>query len=358
MEFLTYDVTKAVERTAEQEWTPHTPASDKFFEWHYITAPMTGANGHQYFLFISNLNMNSVRYRTMMTEGHPERIPQQINPYMVVSHICDYDDELYKSQRTVLMPLQDEIFDTDRNALTLRDEKQNFTVDFAFRKDHIDLYAKTNDFEVTLHCSGADRVMWMKDSLNKMGLIQQGAPDDFSFYYSLPRLPFSGVLTYTDPSGETVTTDVFGQGWVDRQWGDFVSQSWEWTSFRFADGERINVYNFAGGHQVGVYQKNDGSCEYFDNFNVIQNGYALTQTTNIWFSYGWSYELPVKDRYYKVAPIDPRNTVENDQNNFFEGLARIYNKENRQIGWAVTESMDTRMMHNGPYDAANHFLTK
>lgn len=353
MKLLTYDTTRAVERTAQEEWTPHTPATDKFFEWHYITAPMTGANGHQYFLFISNLNMNSVRYRTMLTEGHPEELPEQINPYMVVSHICDYDDEIFKSQRTLLMPLQENIFDASRNALTLSDEKQNFAVDFAFQGNRIELYAKTNDFEVTLHCTGADHVMWMKDHLEKRGLIQQGAIDDRSFYYSLTKLPFHGTLKYRNTDDKEVITDVYGQAWVDRQWGDFVSQSWEWTSFRFADGERINVYNFAGGHQVGVYQKNDGDTEYFSSFGVIQNGYALTQTTNIWFSYGWEYDLPVKDHYYKIIPLNPKNTVENEQNSFFEGLGKILNRDGQQVGWAVTESMDVRVMENAPYQKFN-----
>lgn len=255
MSLLDYDITKPTNRTAEEEWVPDLASSYNFFEWHYITAPLTGANGHQYFLFISNLNMNSVRYKTMLTQGQPQQFPEEINPYMVVSHFCDYDDDLYTSQRTLLMPQITDIFDHNRNALTLLDERQNFAVDFSFKGDSIELNAKTNDFEVNLHCGGASVIMWMKDNHDQLGLIQQGAVGDWSFYYSLAKLPFHGSLTYTDTSGKLIQTDVYGQAWLDRQWGDFTSQSWEWTSFRFADGERVNVYNFAGGHQVGVYQK-------------------------------------------------------------------------------------------------------
>ena len=38
-----------------------------------------------------------------------------------------------------------------------------------------------------------------------------------------------------------------GQGWVDRQWGDFLTKSWEWSSLRFSNRARVNLYNFANG---------------------------------------------------------------------------------------------------------------
>jgi predicted secreted hydrolase len=93
--------------------------------------------------------------------------------------------------------------------------------------------------------------------------------------------------------------EVTGRGWIDKQRGDFMMKEWEWSSFRFADGDRINLYNFRGGYQVGTYQHADGLCEYFDSFTVIQNGYSKTDD-DVWFSFGWTFKLPVKNKKMRV----------------------------------------------------------
>jgi predicted secreted hydrolase len=106
---------------------------------------------------------------------------------------------------------------------------------------------------------GGSQVMWAKDRThNKEGFIQEGALGNVSFYYSLPRLIVSGNIFYMDESGNSKTVEVAGQGGVDRQWGDFSTSAWEWASFRFNNGARVNMYNFDGLHQVGTYQKADG----------------------------------------------------------------------------------------------------
>ena len=40
---------------------------------------------------------------------------------------------------------------------------------------------------------------------------------------------------------------------------------------------------------------------------------------------------------------------------FFEGLSNILDKDGNSVGCAVSESMDIRKMHNGPYDKFNNF---
>ena len=140
---------------------------------------------------------------------------------------------------------------------------------------------------------GGSQVMWAKDRThNKEGFIQEGALGNVSFYYSLPRLIVSGNISYMDESGNSKTVEVAGQGGVDRQWGDFSTSAWEWASFRFNNGARVNMYNFDGLHQVGTYQKADGSTQWLDNFTVKQNGYAKAPNGE-WFSLGWSYDLPI-----------------------------------------------------------------
>jgi hypothetical protein len=60
-----------------------------------------------------------------------------------------------------------------------------------------------------------------------------------------------------------------------------LTKSWEWSSFRFSNGARINLYNFGNGYQVGTYQKADGSTEWFDKFIVRQNGYMKVPSNGV-----------------------------------------------------------------------------
>lgn len=354
MKELSYDIVNGTHLSAEEEWAPHRALSPKFFEWHYITLPMTGANGHQYFMFLCNFNFSSELYKQVATDNHPEAVPAGMKLYSVMAHFCDYSSDLFLSGGGPVLTNAGDAFDESSNALILKNPQSGIVVKFRYRGDEVYLYAKTDILECELHCTGGSRVMWMQDKLGKEGFIQEGAEEDRSFYYSLPKLPFHGWLKYRDKDGAEVRTDVSGQGWIDRQWGDFLTKSWEWTSFRFADGDRINTYNFAGGYQVLTYQKENGDTEHHRNFKVVQNGYARS-ADRTWTSWGWDYLLPVKEKNYTLEPLSNKNFIPTPGNTIFEGLSKIIAPNGKQVGWAVTESMDVRVMHNAPYEAFNHF---
>lgn len=74
------------------------------------------------------------------------------------------------------------------------------------------------------------------------GISQKGAQDgNASHYYSMTRMPTSGVLTI---DGERF--DVTGESWMDREFGtSFLEpgqQGWDWISLQLDDGRELMLY--------------------------------------------------------------------------------------------------------------------
>jgi hypothetical protein len=233
-----------------------------------------------------------------------------------------------------------------------------YSSEWSYKDDTMNLTVASPRLSCDLRLTGAEQVMYAKDKLGIKGFIQEGAPEDRSYYYSLPRVEIVGRISYTGKGGVHHEIDVTGQGWVDRQWGEFLTKSWEWSSLRFSNGARVNLYNFANGHQVATYQKADGSTQWLDSFVVRQNGYLRTPERGVWLSWGWSYEFPLEvegSRHYTLEPFSRLDVFENPNNIFFEGPSRLINDNTGEtVGVAVTESMDVRIMQNAPYAANQH----
>lgn len=319
MELLSYDLRTGKHRSAEEEWALHKSQGVNAFEWHYFTAPMKGDNGHRYFIFLCVFNFNAPLYRMAMRGDYKGEFPEGKIPLVNTVHLCDYDDDLYLNGNNEVFVTPSEAFDEKRNVLLVKDpsRKDAYDIEFGYKGDSVIIKAKTDIYECEITCTGGNRVMWMPDSLCKEGLIREGGKNDRSFYYSLPQLPYKGWIRYIDKNGKTVTVNVTGEGWVDRQWGNFMTKSWEWTSFRFNDGDRVNTYNFGNGYQVCTYQKADGETVSYPAFTVVQNGYLRTPA-NSWVSWGWDYYAPFKEGYYKLVPYSGKNVIPSKMNTFFE----------------------------------------
>ena len=60
-------------------------------------------------------------------------------------------------------------------------------------------------------------------------------------------------------------------------------------------------------------------------------------------------------RRYKLEPFSKLDVFENPSNILFEGPSRLINDDTGEtVGVAVTESMDVRIMQNGPYAGNQH----
>jgi predicted secreted hydrolase len=121
-----------------------------------------------------------------------------------------------------------------------------YSSEWSYNGDTMNLTVASPQLSYDLRLTGADQVMYAKDKLGIKGFIQEGAQEDRSYYYSLPRVEIVGRMTYTGKGGVRHEIDVTGQGWVDRQWGDFLTKSWEWSSLRFSSERLSEEYGCRG----------------------------------------------------------------------------------------------------------------
>lgn len=357
---LSYDTQNMTHRSAQEEWQPHRHQTTTSWEWWYITALLHDAAGTQYMLFDTYYKYDGKDNPAV--KNLPELAAKMGPNTTLISRnlvLSNYDTGFSYSDIDYATMDVNKLWDP--NTSTVFYVSSNYNTSWSFDGENMTAILKSQNLSYNLNMKGGEQVMWAKDSVyDKEGFIQEGLPGNVSFYYSLPRLVVWGNITYVDESGTNKTIDVVGQGWVDRQWGDFNTEAWEWASFRFDNGARVNLYNFANGHQVGTYQKSDGSTQWFGNFTVKQNGYAKEPESGQWVSFGWSYDFPIDiegSKHYTVTPFSTQDLIylRADKMGFFEGTGRLVDDTNgKHVGTSINESTDIRLMRNGPYDINQH----
>lgn len=101
---LDYDVKTGMHRTSHEEWAFHQPMAPDFFEWHYFTAPLNGANGHKYFLYLCDFNVTGTEYQKQAMAALPpeqlkklpkglKSLPRELMAVMESVYLTDYDTE-------------------------------------------------------------------------------------------------------------------------------------------------------------------------------------------------------------------------------------------------------------------------
>jgi hypothetical protein len=316
-----------------------------------MTAVVHDTAGNPYFLVWSPFHFTGEK-----TSPASAGLPRNKRAIYAMSGFTDYRDNVHIGDFPAAVVNEADTWSPKTNSL--RFVAGEYKSDWSFEGDTMNLTVASPKLSYALRLTNAGQVMYAKDKLGIKGFIQEGAPEERSYYYSLPRVQIAGRITYAGKGGVRREIDVTGQGWVDRQWGEFLTKSWEWTSLRFSNGARVNLYNFFNGYQVATYQKADGSTQWMDSFLVHQNGYLKTPERGVWLSWGWSYEFPVEvegSRRYTLEPFSRLDVYESPNNVLLESPSHLINDDTGEtVGVAVSESMDVRIMQNGPYAAHQH----
>ena len=363
-------------RSAAAEWEPHAKQTNYTQEWWYTTAFLNDAKGNLYSLLFVDMKIDGekVPFSLFNTQLASTKKPNQ------VMTMCMLGFSAYDSNHSIyavngINDNKSDIWDAKNNAVKYN--CTGITGHWSYDGTNMKFVIKSQNITADLNMKSSRPVMWTKDSVyNTQGVLQEGGPGNFSFYYSIPNLHTTGNLSYLDKEGHNKTIGVTGLSWVDRQWGDWNVRSWEWTSFRFDNGARVNLYSFgnslAGGkaYLVGTYQKADGSLQYFNNFTLKQDGYAINPISKNWVSFGWSYDFPIdiegskhysnipySNQFTNMPPIEWIWTAAPPGKEFIfieQGGKLINDDTGEPVGSTFSESMPIQLLKNGPYEVNQH----
>ncbi len=339
--YRAYNVTTGEHGTSYEEWSPHKAQTEKTFEWWYLTNILDDENGNKLFQHLILLHSAGSNYLQLW--GFDRNSGPGL--YSCSFALSDYSRKLRISE--VALSKMEHAYTPDNN--TMKFSANGFIMSWAYLGAKMAIWGKTARQQIELELEDTKGVLWHRDKLGINGMIAESAPDEPSFYYSIPTLNVNGLLSYTDDHGKKITTRVTGEGWCDRQWGDYMTKSWEWCSMRFFDGDRVNLYAFPQtGHKVGSYMTCSGNAEFFDNFNVYQKNY-FEACDGTWLTSEWDYEIPIKNKKYHVVAVSKDDVFVSPGNTLFEGMGLIYDEKEELVGLTANESMDLRATLTGPY---------
>ena len=344
---MPYDFKNFTSGNPVEEWGPHIPQDEWFLGWRWYTASLSGMDGSRYFLYMIFQPAGPGFYAPVNAEVGKEFDPEKplTNVFYRLTNVDSGETIFYGQEYTDAS--YDEIYDVDTKSWIFNGE--TFSASLSYDGEVMKLNAESEAGSLNLTALGKPR-FYNDPEMDKEGFMREGA--GLTYYYSSPNMPSHGEYTkITDGKKEIVQFD--GRGWLDNQVCDLVdpeSIKWEWTGLLFADGDRINLYNFLHkDFQICTWFKADGTREVsVDGFTQSQNGYTKLES-GIWVSYGWEFEIPYKGKKYTVEPCCPNlMPATGKPGGMLETLGKLLDENGKQVGWATTESMDVRELDNGP----------
>lgn len=129
-----------------------------------------------------------------------------------------------------------------------------------------------------------------------------------SYYYSWTRLKVSGTVAING-----VDQRVFGDAWMDHQWGDFATYQeggWDWFSIQLGNNNDLMLYVVRGpeGEPLrvdGTLVDPAGNATYYgpSDFTITPTASWTSPVTNTTYPSAWAIEVPAARLALSVTPI-------------------------------------------------------
>jgi len=142
------------------------------------------------------------------------------------------------------------------------------------------------------------------------GLSQKSdKPGNASYYYSISRLETDGKLQIG-----SITYEVNGLSWLDREWGSSAlskdQQGWDWFALQFSDGRDLMFYDLRRRdgtrdvHSAGTWIDAAGKATHLANKDVVievREHWESEQGGR--YPMEWSISVPKLDLQIEVVPV-------------------------------------------------------
>jgi predicted secreted hydrolase len=176
-----------------------------------------------------------------------------------------------------------------------------------------------------------------------------------SYYYTWTRLKVSGTVAING-----VDQRVFGEAWMDHQWGDFATYQeggWDWFSIQLANNYDLMLYVVRGG--AGEFLRVDGTlvdpagaATYYgpDDFVITPTGSWTSPATNTTYPSVWNVEVPATRLALAVTPILEEQELDTRRTTgviYWEGAVDV---SGTQDGAAVTGHGYVELTGYAPYE--------
>jgi predicted secreted hydrolase len=215
--------------------------------------------------------------------------------------------------------------------------------DWSLLREGSDLRARltAEDFSMDLRFGSTQAVLLQ----GQQGLSRKG-PDtrQSSYYYSLPQLKASGVLTLQGTPAKADT----GTAWLDHEWSEEMlaggAVGWDWMGINLFDGSALTAFRLRDAQGNAIWD--DGSFRSGATQYTFSQGEVIFKPVRFWqsplsrarYPVEWVVRTPA-DFYTVKAAVDNQELDSRNSTGaiYWEGLCEVWDSNNHRVGRGYLE---------------------
>ena len=310
-------------------------------EWWYVTGYVNGPGGSAAFGF----QVTFFRSRVAATQTLKSSLAAR---QLVFAHAAITDvqgKKLWPDQRIARwsgQPPGENPADLASAALT---DTAVTLGNWSLQREGADLRARVEaaDFQLDLRLTATQPVLLQgQDGLSRKG----PAPEQASYYYSLPHLQPGGSLRLR---GRAIALEPGGRAWLDHEWSQELlhpaAVGWDWLGINLFDGSALTAFRLRDKAGDALWDGGSFRSAGQQRF-VFSRGEVLFRALRSWKSLRSQASYPVEwmvrtpADYYTVRALVDDQELDSSASTgaiYWEGLCEVWDSNNRKVGRGYLE---------------------
>ena len=283
---------------------------DSITEWWYLNGILNSKKDKQRFAYMSTLFR--VKYPTILG-GIFSFLPSH-DAYVYHSIITDLTNKKYYPNIEIVT-ISDDIF---------RDN--NLSVKFVGRKSKND-YSLLRENNNVYSTSGPNFNLILGRTKPPILIGETGFVDNVgeqTYYYSLSSLKTTGKLEI-----DNEVFEIFGNSWMDHQWGDFRAPKgyWNWFSVQLENNIEVICYESGskkGSKTLATISYSDGSQKSYSTVIISPNNKQwLSPKTGANYPLSWKVDIPEANLFLEIDSLVDDHEMTFWYINYWEGPSKV-----------------------------------